>query len=312
MRGSTPVRGGQAAGKTGRRPGDDRRPKGLGGEKVVGRQATKELLLAGRRSVREVLLSSELEPTPILNDIIDLADEAGVAIREAPRWKIEALAETGSHQGVLALAAPLPTHTLSEALSLSNAEEPAASATESLPGLPPPALSLSNAEEPTTSATDRPAADRPPVLVLDSVGDPGNLGALLRTAECSGVKVVVLNRHRAARISPVVAKRAAGAVEHLHFVTTGGTPSALSELAGLGVWTIGLDVAAEKTIWDFDLTGDQVALVLGAEDRGLSHLTRQRCDLVVRIPTWGSLGVLNVASAGAVALFEFARRREAL
>ncbi len=278
QRGSTPTRRGgrRPGGRAGERTGADRRNRHLGGEKVVGRQSVKELLLAGRRPVREVLLASDLEPARILEEIIDLADEAGVKIHETPRKKIETLAETASHQGVLALTAPLPTYSLEDALA----------------------------------HRDVPTGNRaPPLLLLDGVDDPGNLGSLLRTAECAGVRVVVLARHRSARITPIVTKRAAGATEHLFFVPVSGIPSALSELAERGVWSIGLDAAAKDSIWELNLADAPAALVLGSEGRGLSRLTRKRCDLLVRIPTEGRLGVLNVTVAGAAALFEFARRR---
>ena len=242
----------------------------------------RELLLAGRRPVREVLLAADLEPARILEEIIDLSDEAGVSIRETPRKKIEFLAETAAHQGVLALAAPLPIYSMEDALRHAAA-----------------------------AAADAPTENRaaPPLLVLDGVVDPGNLGSLLRTAECAGVRAVVLPRHRSARITPVVTKRSAGAVEHLYFVAASGIPTALAELTERGVWSVGLDAAAESTIWELDLADSAVALVLGSEGSGLSRLTRKRCDVVARIPTEGQLGILNVTVAGAVALFEFARRR---
>ena len=249
----------------------------------------KELLLAGRRPVREVLLAADLEPARILEEIIDLSDEAGVPIREAPRRKIEGMAETASHQGVLALAAPLPTYSMEDALK--HADLPDVS------------------DVPTKNPSAPLLVQAAPLLVLDGVVDPGNLGSLLRTAECAGVRAVVLPRHRSPRITPVVTKRSAGAVEHLYFVAASGIPTALAELTERGVWTVGLDAAAESTIWELDLADAAVALVLGSEGSGLSRLTRKRCDVVARIPTGGQLGILNVTVAGAVALFEFARRR---
>lgn len=247
-------------------------PKGLGGDQVEGRHAVRELLLARRRKTREVTLAADLDPAPILDDIIDLADEAKVTISEISRGKFENLARTDAPQGVVATAAPL------EAVPL-----------ESLAGL---------------------GGDDPPfLLVVDSVTDPGNLGTLLRTAECAGVGGVVLPKHRAARISPTVTKAAAGAVEHLPMAQVSGIPSALEQLKKLGVWTVGLDVAADTPLYDLAVAEDPVAIVLGAEGKGLSRLVRERCDLIVTIPLSGSLGSLNVAAAGALACFEVARHR---
>ena len=128
-------------------------------------------------------------------------------------------------------------------------------------------------------------------------------------AECAGVTGVVLPRHRAARITPTVAKRAAGAIEHLRFAPVSGIPTALATLAELGVWTVGLEVAAEQTVWELDIADAPLALVLGAEGRGLSRLVRRRCDVTARIPVTGRLDALNVSAAAAVALFEVLRRR---
>jgi len=247
-------------------------PKGLGGDQVEGRHAVRELLLARRRKAREVFLAADLDPAPILDDIIDLADEAKVTISEISRGKFENLARTDAPQGVVAMAAPL---------------EPVDLESVAAPGTGPP----------------------PFLLVLDSVTDPGNLGTLLRTAECAGVSGVVLPKHRAARISPSVTKAAAGAVEHLPMVQVSGIPSALEQLKKLGVWTVGLDVAADTLLYDLAVAAEPVALVLGAEGKGLSKLVRERCDLTVTVPLAGSLGSLNVAAAGALACFEVARSR---
>jgi 23S rRNA (guanosine2251-2'-O)-methyltransferase len=150
----------------------------------------------------------------------------------------------------------------------------------------------------------------PFLLVLDGVTDPHNVGALLRSAECAGVTGVVLPRHRAVHVTPTVAKVAAGAVEHLDIAVVPGVPNALRRLDELGVTSIGLDAGAPASLFDggFDADGP-VALVVGAEGRGLASLTRRRCSALVAIPQFGALSALNVAAAGAVACFEVARRR---
>ena len=163
--------------------------------------------------------------------------------------------------------------------------------------------------DPEARLAEEQAAAPPLLLVVEGVTDPGNLGAILRTAECAGVTGVVLPRHRAARITPTVAKRAAGAIEHLRFAPVSGIPAALAKLSELGVWSVGLDVTADQTIWDLPIADAPLALVLGAEGRGLGRLVRRRCDVTARIPVSGRLDALNVAAAGAVALFEVLRRR---
>lgn len=248
------------------------RTEGLGGDQVEGRHAVHELLLAGRRRVREVILEAGLEDAEILGEIIDLADEAKVPIREVSPGRFEAVARTGSHQGVVALAAPLPQTGLARMVS----------------GPPTPFL-----------------------VVVDGVTDPGNLGALLRTAECAGVTGVVLARHRAASITPTVTKAAAGAVEHVPMCQVPGIPTAIGELRDAGVWTVGLDVVADTDIADLAVAADPLALVVGAEGRGLSRLAAERCDVLATIPMYGRLNSLNVAAAAAVACFTIARRRAA-
>ena len=152
----------------------------------------------------------------------------------------------------------------------------------------------------------------PFLLVLDGVTDPHNVGALLRSAECAGVTGVVLPRHRAVHVTPTVAKVAAGAVEYLEIAVVPGVPNALRRLDELGVTSIGLDAGAPASLFDarFDAEGP-VALVVGAEGRGLAALTRKRCSALAAIPRFGALNALNVAAAGAVACFEVARRRGA-
>ncbi len=268
-----------------RRPSDrrqqERRPpdrRELGGDQIEGRQAVLELLAAGRRPVRQVWIAEGLDPSPELDRITSLAHHAGARLLVVPSRRLDAEARTRSHQGVLALAAPLKETSLDEIC------------------------------EPVESG----GTTRPPfILVLDGVTDPQNVGALLRIAECAGVTGVVLARHGAAHVTPTVAKVAAGAVEHLRISLAPGIPTAVARLATAGVTCIGLDAGAGQSIYEiafegFD-EGSGVALVLGDESRGLSSLTRRRCKFIASIPQHGTIGSLNVAAAGAVACFEIAR-----
>jgi 23S rRNA (guanosine2251-2'-O)-methyltransferase len=141
------------------------------------------------------------------------------------------------------------------------------------------------------------------------VTDPHNVGALLRSAACAGATGAVIPKHRAAHLTPSAVKAAAGAVEHLPISLVSGIPSALSALAAAGLWTVGLEVGAPDRLWDLPLAAAPIALVVGAEGKGLAKLVRDRCELLVSIPQSGVLDSLNVAAAGALALFEVARRR---
>ncbi|HEY8545044.1 MAG TPA: 23S rRNA (guanosine(2251)-2'-O)-methyltransferase RlmB [Acidimicrobiales bacterium] len=251
--------------------------RGVGGDQVEGRQAVRELLLAGRRRVQEIWIAGDTEPAPILDDIRELAAAARVQVREVSRGKFAAQARCEAPQGVLALAAPLEEASLDDLLAGGTVQ----------------------------------GRKVPPFLVaLDGVTDPGNLGAVLRSAECAGATGVVLPRHRAVHVTPAATKAAAGAVEHLPIALVGGIPSALQQMAKAGVVTIGLDGAADRSLDQIGPAAEgPVCLVLGAEGRGLSRLVRERCDEVVAIPLRGHLASLNVAAAGTLACYEIARHR---
>lgn len=253
-----------------------RKDTGLGGDQVEGRRAVRELLHARRRRVRDVWISETVDRDhPVIAEILDLASEARVPIREVGRARLDGEARSEAPQGVLAHADGLPEADLAR---LATRRE----------GSPPPFL-----------------------IVVGGVTDPQNLGALLRTADSAGVTGVVLGRHRSVHVTPTVAKAAAGAIEYVPIAVATGIPSALQTLSAAGVWTVGLDGDAPRSIFDLDLATEAVALVLGAEGTGLSRLVRERCDLLAAIPQLGSLSSLNVGAAAAVACFEVARRRQA-
>jgi 23S rRNA (guanosine2251-2'-O)-methyltransferase len=149
------------------------------------------------------------------------------------------------------------------------------------------------------------------LVALDGVTDPRNLGAVLRTAAVAGAGGVIVPRRGAALLTPAAVKAAAGAVEHVPIVVVSGIPAALEQLRRAGTWTVGLDADGTTSLFELTVADQALALVLGAEGRGLGRLARERCDVVARIPTSGVLGSLNVASAAAVACFEVVRRRGA-
>ncbi len=292
--------GGRGSGGTGRRPpptgrsatpgrAPERRAKGrsglagasrrrsqseLGGEQVEGRQAVRELLVAGRRRVHEVVVSTDRADAPVLDDILDLARQLSVPVRELGRAKLATLARTESHQGVVAVAAALEPVDIDDLLVERDGRLPF-------------------------------------LLAADGVTDPGNLGALLRTAECAGVTGVVLPRHRAVHVSPAVTKAAAGAVEYLTFAVVGGLPAALSHLTDAGALVVGLDMDGDVSIHALPPVDRPVVVVVGSEGRGLGRLVRQRCEVVASIPMRGSTESLNVSVAGALALYEVVRQRGA-
>jgi 23S rRNA (guanosine2251-2'-O)-methyltransferase len=274
---SSPPRS-RGAGRTGStRRGDAPAPrkqeKTLGGEQIEGRQAVRELLLAQRRKVHEVWISGELEGSDAVDDIVQIAAANRVPVITVARKKLEAAARSEAPQGVLALAASLPEADLGRYLK-------------------------------------RKGSQPPFIVAVDGVTDPGNLGAIVRSCDGAGVDVVVVPRHRAVHVTPTVAKASAGAVEHVPIAVVSGLPAALQRMRDAGIWVIGLDDAADRSLFEVgDLAIEAVCVVLGAEGAGLSRLVRERCDVIVSIPMLGRVSSLNVSAAAALTTYEIRRHR---
>jgi 23S rRNA (guanosine2251-2'-O)-methyltransferase len=244
-------------------------------EVLYGLHAVEEALRAGRRRFDHVLVARERQDER-LERLIEDCRRAGVRVRPEPREQLTAVAKTAAHQGVVALVRP------QEFLALEDLFAPGAA---------------------------RPAAARL-LLALDGVEDPQNLGALLRVADGAGVDGVILTERRSAPLSAAAVKASAGAAEHLRIARVVNLVRALEALKNRNLWIAGLDERGSADYDRFDLTGDCV-LVLGREGAGLHDLVRRTCDFLLRIPMAGGVSSLNVATAGAVVLFEAARQRRA-
>lgn len=151
--------------------------------------------------------------------------------------------------------------------------------------------------------------EAPFVLVLDGIEDPANLGALIRTAEGAGAHGVVIPKHRAAGLTPAVARTSAGALEHIPVASVTNLVRALEDLKKAGVWIVGADAGATALYHQVRLV-PPVAIVVGSEGRGLGRLVAEHCDLLVRLPMRGRVASLNVSVATGVLLYEVVRQRE--
>ena len=267
-----PIKPGRASGRgTGRATGD--KDDDLGGTQIEGRQAVRELLIAGRRRTFEVWIAGDLDESDVVEDIKQLARANRVPVIEVSRKKLDYTARSEAPQGVLAHAEPLPS-------------------------------------VPIDALLRRRPGKAPFLVAVDGVTDPGNLGALLRCCDGAGVDGVILPRHRSVHITPTVAKTSVGAIEYVPMSVVGGLPTTLARMRELGIWVVGLDVAADKSLFELgDLATEGICLVMGAEGTGLSRLVRERCDLIVSIPMKGRLSSLNVSVAASLATYEVARHR---
>jgi 23S rRNA (guanosine2251-2'-O)-methyltransferase len=150
--------------------------------------------------------------------------------------------------------------------------------------------------------------NKPLLLVLDGVTDPHNLGACLRVANAAGAHAVIAPKDRAAGITPAVSKVASGAAESTPYLMVTNLARTLAELKEKNVWIVGADERAAATLFEAKLP-DAIAWVLGAEGEGMRRLTRESCDLLVRVPMQGEVESLNVSVSAGVCLFESVRRR---
>ena len=146
------------------------------------------------------------------------------------------------------------------------------------------------------------------LLLLDNVVDPHNLGALVRTALCVGVRGIIITKDRSASPTPAVSKASAGALEHVMLCRVTNMVGAIKEIKEKGFWVVGMDAGADRPVFNCEL-GDQLAIVIGGEEKGIRPLVKTNCDFLVSIPQKGSVSSLNASVAGAVVMYEAFRQR---
>jgi 23S rRNA (guanosine2251-2'-O)-methyltransferase len=246
----------------------------MGEDIVVGIHAVKALLDAHPRRVTALLID-EGRVDARIHELVRLAEAARVAVRRVPRRKIELLAGGGRHQGVVARCQPLPVR----------------------------------GERDLRQFLDSLGA-APLILILDGVQDPHNLGACLRTADAAGADAVVVPIDHTSPITATVRKVASGAAERVALFQVKNLARAMELLQERGIWIFGAAGEAQTELYGTDLSGP-CALALGAEGSGLRRLTREHCDLLLRIPMQGAVESLNVSVAAGVFVFEALRQRRA-
>ena len=246
-------------------------PRELPDDVLVGRNAVTEALKSGRGINKLWIASGDREGS--VSEIAALAKERGIVMQYVERAKIESLAGGHRHQGVLAYVAPVPYAELDDILKAAEAK-----------------------------------GEAPFLVLLDELEDPHNLGALLRTADATGVHGILIPKRRSVSLNATVAKTSAGAVEYVPVDRIGNIAQTLKKLKEKGFWVAGADMDGEKAYYEADLTGPLV-LVVGSEGRGMSRLTKDACDFIVSMPMVGRINSLNASVAGSILMYESMRQR---
>ncbi|HLE66976.1 MAG TPA: 23S rRNA (guanosine(2251)-2'-O)-methyltransferase RlmB [Burkholderiales bacterium] len=237
---------------------------------VFGFHAVLARLRADPASVLEIYLD-ETRNDARARDLAAAAERAGVRLMRVPGKRLDGFYGGGRHQGVVAR------------------------------------IELKGTRESLEEILDA-VQGAPLLLVLDGVTDPHNVGACLRVANAAGAHAVLAPRDRAAGVTPAVSKVASGAAEATPYLMVTNLARALDELKERNIWIVGADAGAREDLYAANLP-EAVAWVLGAEGGGMRRLTRERCDLLVRIPMAGEVASLNVSVAAGICLYESVRRR---
>lgn len=222
--------------------------------------------------IKEIWLAADRQDQRV-EALLSAAREQGIVVHKAERETLDKIAPEVQHQGCAARCKPLESLDEKGLLEL-----------------------VENLDEPAF------------LLILDGVQDPHNLGACLRTAEAAGVHAVVAPRDRASGLTATAVKISSGAAERVPFAQVTNLARLIKDLQQLGVWLVGTSGDAEQSLFEADLKGP-VAVVLGAEGKGIRRLTRESCDQIVYIPMQGEAESLNVSVAAGVCLFEAYRQR---
>ncbi|MEE4262772.1 MAG: 23S rRNA (guanosine(2251)-2'-O)-methyltransferase RlmB [Desulfobacteraceae bacterium] len=242
-------------------------------EILYGIHPVTEALRARRRNIYEIYLQKE-NKSDRLARLASLAGHRGIRVKTVGSEEFKTMVSGGGHQGVAAKVDSYPLTALSDILAAAE----------------------------TKGRTHF-------LIILDSVLDPQNLGAVIRTALCVGIDGVIMPKDRSAPITPAVSKASAGALEHIYLSRVTNLVQTIKQCKSRGVWVLGLDKDAERSIYAGDMTGS-IAIVLGGEQKGIRPLVKKNCDFLVSIPQLGAVDSLNASVAAAVTMYEALRQRQ--
>ena len=229
--------------------------------------------------VKRIMMADNIKRDPLVNDIQRKAKRFAVEVQLVPRKVLDDLSARGSHQGVIAEAAPFGYLGVNELIQQAN--EYAAQ-----------------------------HDGRALVVILDHLTDAGNLGAITRSAEAVGASGIIIPNKRSARVEATTYKSSAGAIAHVPVAQVANLIQAMSRLKDEGFWIAGATEHSKERIWDANLKG-KIALVMGNEHDGLSRIVLESCDFAVKLPLEGEVASLNVAQAATACMYEWLRQNQA-
>ena len=240
-------------------------------DQVEGRNSVIELLESGR-DINKIFLQDG-EKHGSINKIIAMAKERKILVKAVDRSKINQMATTKNHQGVIAIVPP---------------------------------FEYAEVEDIIQEAKDR--QEEPFIVILDSIEDPHNLGSIIRTAETAGVHGIIIPKRRAASVNATVSKVSAGAVEHMKIARVNNLNETIKYLKEQGLWICGTDINTKIQYDKQDYRGP-IAIVIGNEGAGISRLVKENCDFLVKIPMKGKVTSLNASVSAGIIIYEALKQR---
>ena len=240
-------------------------------DQVEGRNSVLELLDSDR-DINKIFIERG-EKHGSINKIIAKAREKKVVIVEVDRQKLNKMAQTENHQGVIAIVPPFNYCEVKDILDEAYRKN-----------------------------------EKPFILILDGIEDPHNLGAIIRTAETAGVHGIIIPKRRACNVNSTVYKVASGAVEHMKIARVNNLNDEIKYLKDNDVWVYGTAVEASKYYYEENLTG-AIAIVIGNEGKGISNLVKENCDVLLKIPMKGKISSLNASVSAGIVMYEVVKQR---
>lgn len=245
-------------------------------------QVIREDLIEGRNAVIEALRSDRTieqilvakgDTKGSINVVLGLAKDKGTVVKYVERAKLDEMSQTGAHQGVIAIVTPYKYFALSDIINHAKSKN-----------------------------------EDPFILILDELEDPHNFGSIIRTAETCGVHGIIIPKRKNVGMTPTVYKTSAGAVEYMKIAKVTNINAAIDELKKSNIWVYGADMDGESYCYDVNLKG-AVALVIGSEGKGISKLTKEKCDVLMKIPMVGNISSLNASVASGMIMYEILKQR---